>query len=49
MLIHGRRLAEELVMELHEKNYSDLSELLAEVDASYETRIQFRQPEEILI
>ena len=49
VLIHGRRLAEELVMELHEKNYSDLSELLAEVDASYETRIQFRQPEEILI
>ncbi len=49
VLIHGKRLAEEVIKIVHEEDrYDDVCQFLDELSAGYEDRIQQRQPEEIL-
>ena len=48
VLIHGRRLAEEVRRLAFERHGSDVDALLEAVDATYEDRLQIRRPEEIL-
>jgi hypothetical protein len=48
VMIHGLRLAEEINRILIERKLSGTIELLKEVDAVYESRVDFRDPEEIL-
>ena len=49
LLIHGLRLAREIMKTHHELGYKDIPSFLAAVDAEYENRIQIRRPEEILV
>jgi Restriction endonuclease len=48
VLIHGLRLAEEVLRLAFEWHGSDVAMLLEAVDATYEDRLQIRRPEEIL-
>ena len=49
VLIHGRRLAEEVIKVVHEDNrYQSVGAFLDGLTAEYPSRIQQRQPEEIL-
>lgn len=49
VLIHGKRIAEELEQMLHQSTTANtLLELLHEVDADYPDRIRARRPEEVL-
>lgn len=49
VLIHGKRVAEEVISMLHETdNYSSFIELLEAVSSSYSERIRSRDPEEVL-
>lgn len=48
VLIHGLRLAEEVMRLAFERHGADVTTLLEAVDASYEDRLQIRRPEEIL-
>lgn len=49
VLIHGKRIAEELTKMVHEsEEFSSVTQLLDELSAEYPKRIQQRQPEEIL-
>ncbi len=49
VLIHGKRLAEEVIKIVHEEGkYNDLAQFLGDLNAGYQDRIQQRQPEEIL-
>jgi hypothetical protein len=48
VLIHGLRVAEEVLGLAFERHGSDVGVLLKEVDATYPARLQIRRPEEIL-
>jgi hypothetical protein len=48
VLIHGLRLAEEVLQLAFERHGSDVGALLEAVDATYQDRLQIRRPEEIL-
>ena len=49
VLIHGRRVAEEVIKIVHDDDkYVDVAALLDDLTSSYESRVQQRQPEEIL-
>lgn len=49
VLIHGKRIAEELEQLLHESETANtIEELLKEIDYLYTTRIRRRRPEEVL-
>lgn len=48
VLIHGLRLAEEINALVIERKLNGTAELLKEVDGEYESRLDFRDPEEIL-
>ena len=49
VLIHGKRLADEVIKIVHEdEQYSCVGDYLSSLDAQYESRIQQRQPEEVL-
>lgn len=50
VLIPGKRIAEEVIKIVHEQDrYRDVDHLLDELSDEYDSRIQHRQPEEILI
>lgn len=49
LLIHGLRLAQEVGEIAVNAGYKDISGYLAFVDSEYEEKLQFRNPEEILI
>jgi hypothetical protein len=49
VLIHGKRLAEEVIKVIHEEDkYANVVDFLDELTAGYDSRIQQRQPEESL-
>jgi hypothetical protein len=48
VLIHGLRVAEEVLRLAFERHGSDVGVLLKEVDGTYPVRLQIRRPEEIL-
>ena len=49
VLIHGRRIAEEVIKIVHDDDrYATVTELLDMLSSEYPSRIQQRQPEEIL-
>ncbi|MDH3276193.1 MAG: hypothetical protein OEM64_12730 [Gammaproteobacteria bacterium] len=49
VLVHGRRVAEEVIKIVHDEDrFSNVESLLDELSAGYQDRIQQRQPEEIL-
>lgn len=48
MLINGRKLAEIILEEISESGYTDLFELLSDVDKEYSSKISIRRPEELL-
>lgn len=49
VLIHGKRVAEEVIKLVHDNDcYSDVTALLDELTKNYSRRVQQRQPEEIL-
>lgn len=49
VLIHGKRVAEEVIKIVHDdNNYPSVLDFLDELTSNYELRIQQRQPEEIL-
>jgi hypothetical protein len=49
VLIHGKRLAEEVAKIVHEDDrFKSVADLLNHLTMGYESRIQYRQPEEIL-
>lgn len=49
VLIHGKRIAEELSQLLHESETANtVNELLNEIDAQYASRIRRRRPDEVL-
>jgi hypothetical protein len=48
VLVHGLRLAEEVIQLAFERHGSDVGTWLQAVDTTYEDRIQIRRPEEIL-
>ncbi len=49
VLIHGRRVAEEVIKILHDdERFSSVADFLRDVSAGYESRVQHRQPEEVL-
>jgi hypothetical protein len=47
-MIHGLRLAQEIDGLIIERKLKGTRELLDEVDASYASRLDFKDPEEIL-
>ena len=49
VLVHGKRVAEEVIKIVHEEDrYANVEQFLDDVSAEYESRVQQRQPEEIL-
>jgi hypothetical protein len=48
VLVHGLRLAEEVLRMAFERHGSDVTALLHAVDLGYRGRLQLRRPEEIL-
>jgi hypothetical protein len=48
VMIHGLRLAQEVDALLIERKLSATTELLQEIDSQYESRLHFKDPEEIL-
>jgi Restriction endonuclease AspBHI N-terminal/Restriction endonuclease len=48
VLIHGLRVAEEVLRLAFERHGADVTALLEAVDATYQDRLQLRRPEEIL-
>jgi hypothetical protein len=49
LLVHGRRLASEVLLLAHDGGYSDVQSYLDAVDSKYATPIDARRPEEILL
>lgn len=49
LLVHGRRLASEVMVLSHQGGYSDVLSYLDAVDAKYAARVDVRRPEEILL
>lgn len=49
ILVHGRRLAEEVAEAVHQGGFSTVRSFLEYVDAQYEEMIMARRPEEILL
>lgn len=48
LLVHGLRLATEVLSIIHEQGFKDLLTFLKDVDQNYKNKIQIRRPEEIL-
>ncbi len=49
VLVHGKRIAEEVIKIVHEDDrYASVTALHDDVSENYESRVQQRQPEEIL-
>lgn len=48
VLVNGQRLAEEVNGMIIERAYKDVAGLLDEIDATYEERLAYRDPEEVL-
>ncbi len=48
VLINGLRVAEEVRQMMFERGISTIRELLDDIDATYEQRLQYRDPEEVL-
>lgn len=49
VLVHGKRVAEEVIKIVHEEDrFSNVNQFLNAVTADYQSRVQQRQPEEIL-
>ncbi|MCJ7532395.1 MAG: restriction endonuclease [Anaerolineales bacterium] len=48
VLIHGKRVAQEVLKMIFEEEYSSIQHFLESIDNQYDTMIQIRQPEEIL-
>lgn len=48
VLVHGRRIAEEVAMGMFERTLS-VQSFLEDIDKSYESRVLLRRPEEILL
>ncbi|MMZ55265.1 hypothetical protein D1872_171110 [compost metagenome] len=49
VLVHGLRLAQEVLKIIYERGFSSIEEFLSEADSHYEEKIQSRRPEEILL
>lgn len=49
VLIHGKRVAEELLRAVHDGGYVSLGALLDDIDGQYDGMVQARKPEEILL
>jgi hypothetical protein len=49
LLVHGLRLAREVMRIHYDMGYGDIPSFLKAVDAEYDSRIQIRRPEEILV
>lgn len=48
LMINGLRLAQEVLLLVHENGYPDVNSYLEWIDGQYESKIQSRSPEEIL-
>ncbi|WP_366290133.1 restriction endonuclease [Paenibacillus sp. AN1007] len=48
VLVHGLRVAEEVLEMVYEKGYSNVTDFLREIDSLYDEKILSRRPEEIL-
>ena len=48
VLIHGLRLAQEVLQTAHEGGYKDVKSFLEHIDSTYENKVMRRDPEEIL-
>lgn len=48
IMVHGLRLAEEVLIMMHEQGFAAVTDLLEDVDQRYQGMIQIRRPEEIL-
>lgn len=49
LLVHGLRLATEVLAICHELGYLEIEDLLSNLDSDYDQKIQTRRPEEILL
>ena len=48
VLINGKRLAEEVLLAVHEEALGNVAEFLEMIDATYDEHVMQRSPEEIL-